>query len=301
MRRLILLAASLIPLTSCLIIERTRLEIDLKKMTGEVRFLSIGTDDAAQAQADFAELINNHIRGTQLETDNPGWNIASKELYVENGALNGVAKFSFLNLDAVKVYKHDKKSPYFYCVASGETLLSTNGVKIPSIPTCIALDRKQGTLIVEAKKGDFGNGRSLLTEYQAWDGGPVAGGSATPGLGGLGALTESLEGLGQAFGAHGAGAGGELSSPWKEMNLPIQSSEVVSSGPTYFMGTIQSGYQRGAWLEALQAKGWKMSNESVYQSADTFSASFTGGTGGTLAFAEIKEGTAVTVSISVLE
>ena len=204
MRRVVFLAGGLwLGLAGCLEIERKAYSFDMANKTGEVRFINIVSDSADNAGGDFTELMTKFIQGTQIDEDNPGWNITSKEVFEENGQLHGLVKFSFNSPKDVGVYKHDKKSPYFYCADhdASESMLSTNGQRIEeSIKGCAVWDRKATALDVTVKASDIdGSEVSLLAEYKKYkESGklPEAAAGGMAGLeGGLEGLTSAMEGI----------------------------------------------------------------------------------------------------------
>ncbi|MBT3222821.1 MAG: hypothetical protein HN348_27405 [Proteobacteria bacterium] len=168
--RLLLVAALLIASTACLEYEKKVYIFDLKNKTAELRFENIVSDSAEKADSDFMELVNDYVKGTKLETNNPQWRVSSKELLENDGQLNGIVKFSFDSLADAGIYQHDKKSPYIFCVNKGE-IVSTNAKSIDHIlKGCVALDRKGKTLEVTVKADDVsGDEQSLAPQYALWN------------------------------------------------------------------------------------------------------------------------------------
>lgn len=206
MRRLLALSALLTLATGCLKFERTRFSFDFKARTGEVRFVNIMTDKEENVAADWAELVNDYILGTKIDKDHPTWQIVSKKLEPTETTLDGVITLNFNMPSDVGIFQYDKKAPYLWCAKSDETILSTDGRRATPIETCVAWDRKSAQAYVEVQSGDTESGRSLLPEFQTWDGKKVAAvvGAGNP----LGSLETMGASLGQAFA--GALSGGPM-------------------------------------------------------------------------------------------
>lgn len=206
MRRLFALTALLALSTGCLKFERTRFSFDFKARTGEVRFVNIMADKEENAAADWAELVNEYILGTKIDKEHPTWQIVSKKLEPGSDTLDGVISLNFNTPSDVGIFQYDKKAPYFWCAKSDETILGTDGRRATPIETCVAWDRKAKTAYVEVQSGDTESGRSLLPEFQSWDGKKVA--AVEGAAGALGSLEKMTETLGQAFA--GALSGGPM-------------------------------------------------------------------------------------------
>jgi hypothetical protein len=204
--RLLAVAALLATTTGCLTFERTRFSFDFRQGTGEVRFINVMSDNEMAPGADWAELVNDYIHGTKLEIDNPTWQIASKRLEANNGALDGVISLSFRALPDVGIFQFDKKAPLLWCAAQDQMVLSTDGSRTTPIASCVMWDRKAASGVVEvAAKTPTTTGRSLLPEFEGWDGARVEGVSPLGDLGGLGsafgdALKSAFEGGPIVFG-----------------------------------------------------------------------------------------------------
>ena len=169
--RLFAVAALLATTTGCLTFERTRFSFDFRAGTGEVRFIHILSDNEMAPGADWAELVNEYIHGTKLETEHPTWQIVSKRLEARDGALDGVIALSFRGLADVGIFQLDKKAPRLWCAASDQTIVSTDGQRTTPIDTCVVWDRKAMSGVVEvAGPAPSSGARSLLPEFQAWDG-----------------------------------------------------------------------------------------------------------------------------------
>lgn len=199
MRRLFAAAALIALSTGCLKFERTRFSFDFKGRTGEVRFVNIMTDEETNAASDWAELVNEYILGTKIDKEHPTWQVTSKKLVPGEDTLDGVISLAFNAPADVGIFQYDKKSPYFWCAQNGETLLGTDARRATPIETCVAWDRKSKTGWVEVQSGDTASGRSLLPEFQSWDGKKVADAGGGAGGNPFGALQNMGESIGQAF------------------------------------------------------------------------------------------------------
>lgn len=196
MKRLLFSSLLLLLAAACPKVERKVYTFDIKAGTGEVRYLNIVTDSPEKSNDDFLEVLNKMILGTQIETENPGWRVTSKELYVENGQLNGLVKFEFASPERAGIYKHDKKAPYFWC--TGDTIVTTNGDRVPTTEKCVVWGSKMKKLEVTVTEGEISAGdATLLPVYERWKAGETieasAGGDAF-GSGGLGSGFESALG-----------------------------------------------------------------------------------------------------------
>ena len=172
MKRLALSTAILLSSTGCLEVEKVSYTFDLSSMSAEVLYVGIRSDSADNVEEDFKQLMGEFVNGNKLETENLGWNIQSKELFEEDGKLMGKVKFNFRALDNVKIYQHDKKSPYIFC-DNEQTVLSSNGTGIQDVlKGCVAWDSKQTSLEVSlGKAGGFaGEPVSLLEKWQGSQG-----------------------------------------------------------------------------------------------------------------------------------
>ncbi len=84
-------------------------------------------DPDSVCQADYAELLDSYLYGSEIESDYPDAKLVSKKLYKKNGLLYGEVVFEFTDPAQVHLFKYDKKSPWMFEVPSGEDYYSTNG------------------------------------------------------------------------------------------------------------------------------------------------------------------------------
>lgn len=77
---------------------------------------------------DFDKLINGYLNGNELEYELPNINITDKRLYEENGKLMGEVKFTFSNIEEIRLYQYKNSGPYMYYIDSfKEMYVNSNG------------------------------------------------------------------------------------------------------------------------------------------------------------------------------
>jgi hypothetical protein len=272
------IAGLLAVLTGCPEFGRMTYRFDLATGQGVLRVEDIGTDDPGKAEQDFAQIVNEYVLGSKVQDDHPSWRVGTRELVARGGQLDAVVTFEFSRPEDVNLYKHDKKSPYFWCAEGDEEVVSTSGTVIPQYPNCVAFDRKAKQLEVTVSDGGGGQRQSLLPQFEAWDGEAIE--MTAPGLSDLGGI------FGEAFrGAFDQGLGGEggpsdveealgalggllpkveATADWKALGLPLANSQVVFQTD----GTYQAshGGADGAkvlrkYSEALGALGWAVAED----------------------------------------
>jgi hypothetical protein len=174
MRKVLFITSLLALATACPKVERKVYTFDLKNQTGTLMFENIVTDSPESGDSDFMEIVNKVIRGTKLEEENPGWTIGNKELFDNEGRLDGKMEFTFANASGAGLYKHDKKAPYIWCASRDEeeTIVSTNGQRIAELPGCIAWDRKATELTVTVRSATMAGGeKPLIDQFKRWSNG----------------------------------------------------------------------------------------------------------------------------------
>lgn len=109
-----------------------------------------------EVEKDYQELVDKYIVGNELENSFPNARLVTKRLYEENSKLCGEIVFEFSDLSQVKLYKHDKKSPYmFYLSAlSSEEFYNSNGKVGPDHMPIVFWDRKDDVLTLTTKVTD---------------------------------------------------------------------------------------------------------------------------------------------------
>jgi len=159
---------ALVPLSGCLDYAGVTLQIDLKAGTAVMIVEGLGTTDRTEELEDFADLVNEQVLGDAIQKDHPEWTVGERSLYVTDGRLDGKVAFTFDDPQSLGLYKHDRKSPWFWCADSGDHITSTNGTIIPNHPDCVVFERKAKVLEVSTRTGH--QPESLMEAFLAWDG-----------------------------------------------------------------------------------------------------------------------------------
>lgn len=225
-------------LTGCLEISQTVYRFDLKARTGTMESRDIRTDSPENAQADFAQLVNEMVLGDAALDEHPTWLVTDRRLEERDGVVVGVMDFRFAEASDVGLYQFDKKSAYIWCAKEGERIAATNGVVIPQYPHCVAFSRKEKVfeIAVDQASGTPGS-RSLVEELRGWDGERIEGVAAGGLLGALGGLGDAM---GQLMGAGGEGGAFDLGAllpavqmapEWQALALPTDGGSIVTSTP----------------------------------------------------------------------
>jgi hypothetical protein len=165
-------------LSGCVTVENKEYHIKLTtNHSGEatIKFIDIvsETDDTTDvSDDDFQQLIEFYLKGTQLETENPGFRNARKRLYEENGMLMGEVTFNFDSLSVVHLFKFDDDSPYMYFVGSplsSELLLEMNGSFGRDWMPVVFWEKDTWELYVKTKLvSEVVHHRSLLKNFREW-------------------------------------------------------------------------------------------------------------------------------------
>ncbi len=224
-------------LGGCLEISQTYYRFDLKARTGTMESRDIRTDSAANADADFAQLVNDMVLGSAALDEHPTWLVTDRKLEERDGVVVGTMSFRFAEPSDVGLYQFDKKSAYIWCGKEGERIAATNGEVIPQYPHCVAFSRKEKVLEVAVdQSAGTPSSRSLISELRAWDGQRIEGVEGSGFLGGL----DALGGLGDAMkGLMGGGAEAfdlgallpsvEMAPDWTALALPTTGASIVQS------------------------------------------------------------------------
>lgn len=134
--KLIFIAVLAFSITSCLTVEKKKYTFEITgKNTGKltityVNIFSQMDDSTDVSEQDFDDLISNHLNGTKIEESFPLATNVQKRLYEENNMLMGEVTMNFNNLEAVRLYQLNSKSPVCFSVSQtidSETFESTNG------------------------------------------------------------------------------------------------------------------------------------------------------------------------------
>lgn len=126
----------MLSLTACLTVETKEYTFELKSYNSGTltityfNILSQLDDEKDVSEIDFAELTDKYLNGTELEGSYPNASNFRKRLWVQDDKLCGEIKMDFADLEAVKLYKMDNKSPYILNIKgliNSETFLESNG------------------------------------------------------------------------------------------------------------------------------------------------------------------------------
>jgi hypothetical protein len=99
------------------------------------------SDMDSTMHADYNDLVNRFIDGTEAEDEFPDAKFVSKRLFEENGVLCGEAVFEFTDISQAKIYKYDKSTPMMFYTA--DTVLFSNGTKGPKYMPIVAWENNQ--------------------------------------------------------------------------------------------------------------------------------------------------------------
>ncbi|MEA2096149.1 MAG: hypothetical protein U9P73_05585 [Candidatus Cloacimonadota bacterium] len=178
----LLLAALCFILSSCLNTEFKQYFFKINtdgSGTGTIKFINIVSEEDEEqnvSTTDFDTLINNYINGTTFEEANPNFNVISKELFEENGVLNGQVEFTFKDFQDIGFYHYQRSENapiMFYLGALSETFLETDGEYIGGdeeneIPMIVWAPGTTEFTFKTAVKDEMSNVNSLLDQYNLW-------------------------------------------------------------------------------------------------------------------------------------
>lgn len=178
--KVLFIALLALGLSSCLTVEKKEYTFELTDKTAgrlTIKYINIMADlgdDEVDGNADFTELINNYIEGESLKEEFPNAKIISKEIFEENGVLNGKVVVEFSDLNAVKLFKYNKSCPYIYFFGGGnlstETYTSSNGEKAPDYISAAIWDKKSKLLTLTTNvTTPTEKTISLLPNFKEWE------------------------------------------------------------------------------------------------------------------------------------
>ena len=133
---LFLIVVLSIMITGCLTVEKKEYTFQMKDNNSGtltikfINLISMMDDTTDVSGADYVELMNSYINGSQIESDYENAIVRSKRLFEENGVLCGEVIVDFTDLTSVGLYQYEAKGPYMLNVGSfleGETFLNSNG------------------------------------------------------------------------------------------------------------------------------------------------------------------------------
>ncbi len=145
--------------------------------SGTVKFINIVSEEDEEtdvSDTDFDELINNYIEGESFETDNPFYQVSSKELFEEDGMLCGKVEFTFENYKEIGFYrfKDSAKTPVIYYLDDdSEVLIETDGVFYAdnkNVPISLWEPGTSDFFFKTSVKQDLSDSISLVEHYRLW-------------------------------------------------------------------------------------------------------------------------------------
>ena len=178
------LVTTLSLLSGCLIVETKEYHITMKSGgTGEARIvfndIQSETDDTIDvSKADFDQLIDLYMHGSQLERDNPGYRNVVKHLYEKNGKLCGDISFSFDSLAVMRLFQYESDGPFMYFVGSplsSEVMMETNGTYGRDWMPIVFWPSGTKELYIKTRVVSQGSyHRPLLALFKSWEQTPQA-------------------------------------------------------------------------------------------------------------------------------
>lgn len=164
--------------SSCLTVEKKEFTFKLTgKTSGQltikyINIISNKEDDKDVSEADFEELINDYYEGTSINEKFPKARNLKKRLFVENNQLCMEVTMNFDNLEDVRLYKYNRKSPIMFkpqVDSETEEYLTSNGKYGGDIMPIVFWDRKAKelhltTTISEPDESSV----SLVDQFREW-------------------------------------------------------------------------------------------------------------------------------------
>jgi len=176
----IALAITTLMISGCLTVEKKEYTFEF---TGEnsgrltIRYINIMSimDDGGLdvSDADFDELVNSYLYGSEIEDEYPLAIITGKRLYEQDEMLCAEVIIEFPDLASVKLHQFDKDSPLMYALCqclTSESYVNSNG-RFGSMEVPVVIWPAQTktleltTSITEPDETTL----SLLPNYLAWE------------------------------------------------------------------------------------------------------------------------------------
>ncbi len=137
------------------------------------------TDDTVDvSKADFNQLIDLYLQGSQFERDNPGYRNVEKHLYEEDGKLNGEVRFAFDSLAVMRLFQYYNEGPIMYFVGSplsSEVMVETNGTYGRDWMPIVFWPKATTELYIKTRVVSQGSyHKSLLALFKGWEQSPQA-------------------------------------------------------------------------------------------------------------------------------
>ena len=128
----------LVLLQGCLVFNSVSYEVDLTDTnsgTVSMNVTDIRSDamDASELEKDKKQLFEDMLKSDDFlnQMKEQGRNILSRNLYVENGKLNGSVKYSFEDISSVENFVYQDPF-YFVTLNPTDSIISTNGEVVVS-------------------------------------------------------------------------------------------------------------------------------------------------------------------------
>jgi len=181
--KILLLAMLCFVLSSCLNTEFKQYFFKINadgSGTGTIKFINIVSEEDEEqnvATTDFDQLINSYLNGTTFEEANPHFTVISKELFEENGVLNGQVEFTFDDFQDFGFYHYQRSEQapiMFYLGSLSETFLETDGEYIGGdeeneIPMIVWAPGTTEFTFKTVVKDEMSNAHPLLELFNLWN------------------------------------------------------------------------------------------------------------------------------------
>ncbi|MCF7912134.1 MAG: hypothetical protein K9M99_06380 [Candidatus Cloacimonetes bacterium] len=179
MRFFMVLLISLV-LTGCLTTEFKEYRFTINEDgsgSGSIKYINlVSAEDEGEdvSFADFQELIDDYLRGETFETDNPDYQVTSKELYEENGQICATLEFTFDHYSAADFFRYEQCncSPMMYYTGDiSETVIEIDGEKISdneSIPVYMWSPEVRNFYIKTSVNDDMSNAHDFVDLFRLW-------------------------------------------------------------------------------------------------------------------------------------
>lgn len=137
-KKVIAIFLFLVLLQGCLVFNSVSYEVDLTDTnsgTVSMNVTDIRSDamDASELEKDKKQLFEDMLKSDDFlnQMKEQGRNILSRNLYVENGKLNGSVKYSFEDISSVENFVYQDPF-YFVTLNPTDSIISTNGEVVVS-------------------------------------------------------------------------------------------------------------------------------------------------------------------------
>ena len=172
-KKVIAIFLFLVLLQGCLVFNSVSYEVDLTDTnsgTVSMNVTDIRSDamDASELEKDKKQLFEDMLKSDDFlnQMKEQGRNILSRNLYVENGKLNGSVKYSFEDISSVENFVYQDPF-YFVTLNPTDSIISTNGeVVVSKDYKRIMWDKSAKTLKFEMFSTDTDNANLVeLVQY----------------------------------------------------------------------------------------------------------------------------------------